>query len=644
MEFLFAIVIVAVLLGVPLLALVVALQAKGKLALLESAVRGLEDRWIELDGSGARRPFTPGEPLTPAALLVATTPTTPLTRAAAAAAGAPTAAGTLARRLRDRAREANHAHSAHELEILLGGKVLNRVGAVVLVVAVIFLLKHAFDHDWVGPAGRVALGLVAGAVMTGGGLALQRRGQRIFAQGVTGAGLAILYATLYVAHALYGLMPSAAALAAMVAVTVAGALVALAMGSQAVAVVALAGGFLSPLLAGGGQAAFQLALFLLCVDLMALALGTRRGWAWLDAVALAGTNLTWARWTQREYGAGRFASVWGAQALTFLLFALTPYARRLPRRRPFVASDLVLWIGAAAAFFLWSAWLLHVERRAGLGWIAASLAMFHLAQAVLVSGRAADAGVPQPALAFETLLAVALTFAIITVPAELDRVAVTFAWVAEGNLLLWLAVRTGIRWMKAMSFAVLAMALGHMIVIDFAHMGRGLAPQLGVHTAVLLLCAAGYACAGWIAHRAGMRVLGVPVGRWLRIVAGATGLLVISAGLTEQGGRMRLRAGEDVGTVRAAYRWTQAAISIAWALYGAAASALGFARGSAAARWFGLTVFGLLLAKLLLVDLSGLAAVYRVSSLLVAAVVLLGVSWLYTRRGAAAGSDVPPTP
>jgi uncharacterized membrane protein len=470
-------------------------------------------------------------------------------------------------------------------------------------------------------------------------MSLQRHGNRVFGQGITGAGLAVQYATLYVAHALYALLPAAVALPAMIAVSIEGAVVAIALRAQSVAVLALAGGFLAPLLAGGGQSALTLALYLIAVACLALLLGARQGWTWLDAVALGGTNLAWVDWADDEFQPGRFAAVWGAQALTFALFLAAPYARRLPRRTPFVPPDLALWAGAGGAFFLWSAWLLRVDRRDGLGWVAVALAMLYLGQAVLMRGRELGRSVR----AFEALLAMALTFAVIAVPAELDRVAVTFAWVAQGNLLLWLGLRSDMRWMRNGSFVVLLVALGHMLFVDFPDLARHATTSLVVQSAVLLLCSGGVATAGWIAHRAGLRVLGLPVGRVLRITGGAAGLLVITAALMEHGNRQVrvLWAQPDMteqqqqaaaAAAQKVHRWVQAAVSVAWAVYGAAASVLGFVRRTAPARWFGLTVFGLLVAKLLLVDLSGLAAIYRVATLFVAAVALLAVSWLYTRR------------
>ena len=44
-------------------------------------------------------------------------------------------------------------------EQILGGNWLARVGVLALIIGVAFFLKLAFDNDWIGPTGRVVLGI-----------------------------------------------------------------------------------------------------------------------------------------------------------------------------------------------------------------------------------------------------------------------------------------------------------------------------------------------------------------------------------------------------------------------------------------------------------------------------------------------------
>lgn len=80
-----------------------------------------------------------------------------------------------------------------------------------------------------------------------------------------------------------------------------------------------------------------------------------------------------------------------------------------------------------------------------------------------------------------------------------------------------------------------------------------------------------------------------------------------------------------------------AALSCAWSVYAAALLALGFRFRVRALRYVALGMFGLTVAKVMLVDLSRVEQIYRVTSFLVLGVLLFAVSWLYHRAGARRG-------
>ncbi|MBZ0238653.1 MAG: DUF2339 domain-containing protein, partial [Deltaproteobacteria bacterium] len=78
----------------------------------------------------------------------------------------------------------------------------------------------------------------------------------------------------------------------------------------------------------------------------------------------------------------------------------------------------------------------------------------------------------------------------------------------------------------------------------------------------------------------------------------------------------------------------QMALSCAWSGFAAAALALGFRLRAPTLRVFALLLFGVTVAKLLLVDLARVQQIYRVASFLVLGVTLFAASWLYHRPGA----------
>ena len=99
------------------------------------------------------------------------------------------------------------------------------VGAAILGLAGLLFLKYSIEHGLIPPAVRVAAGLLAGA------------------------GVVLLYASVWAARTLYALIGSGFAFVLMVLVTVACGVLSWRHRSRVIAVLGLAGGFATPALA-----------------------------------------------------------------------------------------------------------------------------------------------------------------------------------------------------------------------------------------------------------------------------------------------------------------------------------------------------------------------------------------------------------
>ena len=225
------------------------------------------------------------------------------------------AASRLSHMLRPRTRE--------EWETLIGGKLLNRVGALALILGVGFFLKYAFDNDWLNETARVILGGVAGLLLAAGGHRFHRRGMSVFAQGLTGAGVGILYLSIYAAYDFYRLVPQPVAFLLMALVTAAALLLSLRYDARAIALLGWAGGFLTPLLLVTAQLN-TLGLFvyitLLDAGLIAVLL-SRRHWRVLEPLGIAATYATYLTWSFRADLPEGFGTALAFLTLWWALFA-----------------------------------------------------------------------------------------------------------------------------------------------------------------------------------------------------------------------------------------------------------------------------------------------------------------------------------
>ncbi len=100
---------------------------------------------------------------------------------------------SLADRMRDQM-------SGQEWEALIGGNLFNKLGALVVVIAIALLLSYSFTQ--MGPAGRVTTGLAVSLSLLAAGIVVERKETyKIFARGLIGAGWASLYFTAYAMYA-----------------------------------------------------------------------------------------------------------------------------------------------------------------------------------------------------------------------------------------------------------------------------------------------------------------------------------------------------------------------------------------------------------------------------------------------------------
>jgi uncharacterized membrane protein len=137
--------------------------------------------------------------------------------------------------------------------------------------------------------------------MAAGGVRLASR-YRAYGLLLAGGGIAALYLSLYAALNLYGLVGPQLAFAALVVVTAAAALLADRTDSQAIAMMAVCGGFATPFLVGGrGDQQVSLFSYVALLIGATMYLARRRSWRWLNVASLALTILTVAAWADSYY-------------------------------------------------------------------------------------------------------------------------------------------------------------------------------------------------------------------------------------------------------------------------------------------------------------------------------------------------------
>ncbi|MBA3385657.1 MAG: DUF2339 domain-containing protein, partial [Chthoniobacterales bacterium] len=188
-------------------------------------------------------------------------------------------------------------HVPIEWEAFMGVKLFSWVGGFALFLGVVFLVKYSFENNLITPAMRIVIGAVIGSGLIAAGWFTARRNYRVPGQSLCATGVLVLYADIFGAHAFYNLLSLAAAFVLMSIVTVVAFLLAVRLDAQVVVVLGLIGGFLTPpLLTTGQENPFRLFGYVALLNAGIAAVGLRKRWDYLFALAAAGTILTQWAW------------------------------------------------------------------------------------------------------------------------------------------------------------------------------------------------------------------------------------------------------------------------------------------------------------------------------------------------------------
>ncbi len=548
---------------------------------------------------------------------------------------------------------------APDLEQWFGQRGLLIVGVLALLTAAGFFLKYAIDRGWIAPVVRSLLAITAGIGLAAWGEARIRGGLRRYGAAMIGAGGGLAYLGLWAAAGPYGLLERRIGVLLLAACAVVVTLLALRHEIEGLAIWALAGAYLAPVLLSPLRPNPEALLGYLEV----IGLGT----------GLLAYTMTWRRTFDLAL-AGYFLLAAGAagEALT---------------------SALGCWFLAAGALLT-----LHVTRRRA--WPEARLGLVLLAWILLAVALAGVRGSPEPRL----WLAVGAAFAIAALLwwQELDQnqlrapeeallfvanpfVLLALVWTADPRLLdrmpallpaLLGAVYLGVGWARRTApHLVMGFALGGLavavegsaptIVIGWTVLAlAGLAAEQqggrpGGRIAALALALIAFPCLfgialwsrpsgaatftdawalalfGYVAatalaaHRWGAGWMDPGTARWtarggelLWVLCGAALFAGGSVELQRYFGRRAPLAGD-------------LALSVFWLVYAGALVRLGFQLDRKDVRSAGLAVAAGAGLKIVLYDLSNLEALYRIASFFALALIALAVAYAYNKRARA---------
>lgn len=391
------------------------------------------------------------------------------------------------------ARETTADSAGSGLELAIGGTWLNRIGAIAMLVGMAFFVKYAFDEGWISPATRVCLGAAVGALMVIVGEYCLHRSMRTFAAGVLGCGVGILYLAVFGAYNYYDLVSSSTASILYTCVTALSVVVAVHGRLLSVAVLAIIGGYGTPIaLSTGVNRQIALLTYVLFLDVGYLVSATIRRWDVIRVLAWLGTLALFAGWYFEFYEPSALWVTWGF-LLAFYAVFLVDAVIALRRQAYRWAVSLSGIVGISNAVFFAVTYLLWKDT--AHQWLGLFAVVMGAVQWLIAWRLLPQEVVPVNARrAFWLAGAAMLSLA---APLQFDRYLVSVSWLVQGVVTLWFCRRYATDWLRVKAVALMILAVMHLFAYEYfdEELGRVLVEAGNFHLtwAMILFFAAGLA-------------------------------------------------------------------------------------------------------------------------------------------------------
>ena len=318
------------------------------------------------------------------------------------------------------------------------GNVPVKVGVLLSLIGLGFLLGVALEQGWITLTIEVRHILVAlfGVLLLVVGWRVRDR-NAVYGLSLQGGGIAVLYLTTYVAHAVYDLLPAPIAAVSVIVVTVGAGVLAVAQDSRSLAVLGIIGGFLAPILAYSDAEDHVLVFgFYVILSAAIVAVAWFKIWPELNLLGLGFTLGVSVFWLFNRYEEQDWATTQPLIALLVFMYMTIPLLFAVRQRldvRDWMTMPLLFGLPFVGLGFQ-SILTDHFEYGPAIS--ALVLAVIHGLFAVTAHRLGEEARPLRDAYS-----ALGMTFLAIAVPLAFDVQYISIAWVLQGAFLVWVGVR-----------------------------------------------------------------------------------------------------------------------------------------------------------------------------------------------------------
>jgi len=552
----------------------------------------------------------------------------------------------------------------NSLEENIGGAWFMRIGITALVLGISFFLKYAFDNDWIGETGRVMIGILIGLGMLSIGEKTIRK-YASYGQMISGAGIAVLYLSIFSAFNYYHLINSFVAFFAMIIITAVGIMLSLRYDAISLMMVATIGGFTTPLMASTGQNnQFGLLSYITLLNIAILVVAVFKKWRAINVIGFIGTVIIFSAWGEKFYTAQDLNSTMFFLTLFFFIYSISSLIYNLLKKEPSTGVEQLLTLFSAVIYFAVSYVLLNKEYHVFIGFFAIVLAIYYFIWAFTVRNFTPNDENLYGFLAFLTV-----GFVTLALPLQFEQNIITIGWAIEAVLLMLIGMKLKKNPIIIFSIVVSALTLFRYLIFDITKYDKfTIAVFNSAFFTAIMLVAASYLISYIIkkfSDEGNLAISGKSIIALFLIMANFITIFAVSREIVafynrdidaiyvqqdamsrnsnnfSAGGSSRADSRDSSSyklnqdKIKKIRNKSSISLSLFWLMYAIALLAFGVIGRYKAVRVGGLALLLLAILKLFFVDLWSLGTLYRIISSMSLGIVLLSISFVYQKYKAA---------
>ena len=508
-------------------------------------------------------------------------------------------------------------------EYAIGATWLLRGGFLLLFFGIGYFIKFSHERNLFPPELRLAAGSVFAFALIYAGCRMLKGKYAKIGSALAGGGFAALYCIVLAAFTLYKLLPGSVALALLVLLTLCGLCLAVAKNIMVLGILAVAGGYLAPLLTSTGSRNLTgVCLYMGILGGGVLATTFFRSWRSLQILAFLFSWILFllARPFKGDYS---FLYAWIAGSGFFLLFSLQILFQMWRGKEKTALPELLLH---AANIFIYGVIFLPLlidKKEYGFttaGGVTLTLSLYSLILLTFsLRKKEKDEGLCL------TLLLEGMGLLALTIPLLLGKNIWVFAWSLQGFLMFFAGKKLPSKALERFGCILFWIAGIKLFFMDLTHIGEtraGVLARLMERSINFLSLPAALTGAFFLQRRDENYSSSFEIRKKALLFPVIAGVLFFLYTSIECYRLMKKFQGSGAGNIT---------LSLLWIIYGLLLLFLGVKKEIKWVRFTGLGLFITAFVKIFFFDLAGSPPLYRIGGCLLGSVCLAGGAFLYIK-------------